>query len=232
MGGRERPTLVRRILGERYTPLLVTMLLMFAMHPIANAAPTVRWGINVLFFAMVLSLLIAVERHGKAFAVLFALGALSALASLVGEFDRSTLQVAISGLLHFAFAAVLGAWIFGDVIRSKDVTMDAVFGACCTYMLMGVGWANLYVFIEALTPGSFSLGAVSITADGQPVAEVLDQLQYFSFVTLTTLGYGDITPSTLVAKYLSASEAIAGQLYIAIIIARLVAMEIASRASR
>jgi hypothetical protein len=81
-------------------------------------------------------------------------------------------------------------------------------------------WAFVYLVLESLHPGSFAIG------EGQ--IEVGRRLYiYYSFVTITTLGYGDITPTTDLANSLSFLEAVTGQLYIAILIARLVGIQIA-----
>ncbi|MGD8521927.1 MAG: potassium channel family protein [Desulfobacterales bacterium] len=79
-----------------------------------------------------------------------------------------------------------------------------------TYLLIGIMWAGLYVVLEGISPGSFS--GLSETAD----------LLYFSFVTLTTLGYGDILPQTIIGKRLAFLEAATGGVYMAVIIAMIV----------
>ena len=85
-------------------------------------------------------------------------------------------------------------------------------------MLFGVLWAHAYHIVAILQPGSFR-GPTDGLAN-------LPGWAYYSYVTLTTVGYGDITPASQVARTLSVGEALAGQLYLAVLIARLVAMEI------
>ena len=93
--------------------------------------------------------------------------------------------------------------------------------------MIGVGWVLAYSAVEALQPGAFLV-------NGRPLIELHEQLQiryaeliYFSFVTLTTLGYGDIVPTTPQARAVADAEAILGQLYIAIFVARLVGLHLA-----
>jgi hypothetical protein len=85
-------------------------------------------------------------------------------------------------------------------------------------------WAHVFSIVEILTPGSFAYTAIEAEAtDGpEPIRDQTDRFTYFSFVTLTTLGYGDMTPLNRPARNLTALEAIFGQLYLAVLIARLV----------
>ena len=88
------------------------------------------------------------------------------------------------------------------------------------FLLLGLCWAFIYALIEVLNPGSFSVA--SITTAGSSSAYT-----YFSFVTLTTLGYGDISPVAQVARSFAILEAITGQMYLAVLVARLVGTQIA-----
>ena len=85
-------------------------------------------------------------------------------------------------------------------------------------------WADVFSIIENVSPGSFADNSIEADAASGPelMRDRSDRFTYFSFVTLTTLGYGDITPLTRPAKNLVVLEAIFGQLYLAVLIARLV----------
>ncbi|HSF04809.1 MAG TPA: potassium channel family protein [Methylomirabilota bacterium] len=115
------------------------------------------------------------------------------------------------------------------VLRDSEVTMDRIFAAIVAYMLVGLGFAAAYQAIIALAPESFALPAAP---DGTGAAELVEvQLIYFSFVTLATLGYGDITPRLPLAQMLAVVEAITGQFYVAVVIAWLVSTYAARRRS-
>jgi hypothetical protein len=109
--------------------------------------------------------------------------------------------------------------LLSQVFRDGPVTAARIQGAIAVYLLFGIGWAQCYDITEFLRPGSFH------TASGhfQP-----GDWFYYSYVTLSTLGYGDITAVRPVARTLSVTEALTGQLYLAVLIARLVAMEVVS----
>lgn len=105
------------------------------------------------------------------------------------------------------------------LLKQGQVTGETLWAAINVYMLLGLMFAFLYGAVFSLAPGAFS-GGVLENADG----EVTKSMVYFSFVTMTTLGYGDITPSIQPAATLAYVQALIGQLYVAILIARLVSM--------
>jgi Ion channel len=115
---------------------------------------------------------------------------------------------------------LLLAVVLGQTLRSGPVTHHRIQGAVAAYLLLGVIWAHAYSLIALLRPGAFS-GPIS-PADG-PRAWL-----YFSFVTLTTVGYGDVLPVHPAARSLAVLEAVVGPLYLAILIARLVSLAVAS----
>jgi hypothetical protein len=117
-----------------------------------------------------------------------------------------------------AFLLLLAWVVLRDVLNQREVTGDTLAGAACGYLILGVLWAGFYAMLETLKPGSIVLPEV-VKAD-----ESSTWFTYFSFVTITTLGYGDITPVTTSAGMLAAIEALVGQLYIAVLIARLVGL--------
>jgi voltage-gated potassium channel Kch len=111
--------------------------------------------------------------------------------------------------------------VLTQVFRQGPITFHRIQGAIAAYLLLGLAWANAYDLIELARPG-----ALRFPEGGGPTPI---RLVYFSFVTLTTVGYGDITPIHPAARSLAIAEALVGQLFPAILIGRLVSMEIASR---
>jgi hypothetical protein len=144
------------------------------------------------------------------------------LGLIVDVWPNRSLAAFDSGLVVI-YLGLLLAVVSVQVFRSGPVTAHRICGAVVVYLLLGVMWAFLYNLLVFLDPGAFQFPA-SISTN-QP--EVLRQgLNYFSFITLTTLGYGDITPVHPAAKLLVMYEALIGQLYPAIILARLVSLQI------
>jgi hypothetical protein len=127
-------------------------------------------------------------------------------------------------LAGFAFEAGLclyvTAKIGATVFRDEEVTEDTLSGAICIYVFLGLAWTAIYALLEGHNPASFTFAAIP-----DPAHTILwDDLLYFSFTTLTTTGYGDITPATAQARSLTLLQHMVGVLYIAILMARLVAM--------
>jgi hypothetical protein len=121
------------------------------------------------------------------------------------------------GIVFFAF--MVGT-ILSFIFRQCDITLDVIYGAVVVYLLIAITWAYIFRVIEVLQPGSFTI----VQGLGE---EARFTFLYYSVVTITTLGYGDITPVTDVAKSFSALEAIVGQIYLMVLVARLVGTHIA-----
>ncbi|MDJ0958745.1 MAG: ion channel [Arenicellales bacterium] len=131
---------------------------------------------------------------------------------------------AVFGTAFFGFiASIMISHIF--FFRSK-VDVDLIYGAVSVYLLIGSAFTELYLVFALLNPDAFT--GFDATAD---IGTVARSLSFFSFVTLTTLGYGDITPVAHYARVLAYSEAIIGQLYLTILVARLVGTYIAQSRS-
>jgi hypothetical protein len=114
------------------------------------------------------------------------------------------------------------------VLSRRHVDADTVLGGICVYLLLAMIFMLLHGLAEHLSPGSYLAGGESI-GDWEAKAgrdAFIADLFYFSAVTMTTLGYGDIAPVTRVARFLSIAEAMIGQLYVAIFVARLVALQV------
>ncbi len=127
----------------------------------------------------------------------------------------------ISHVLTLVFLGMMAAVVLTQVYRAGPITVHRIVGAVAAYVLLGISWAEGYQLVALLTPRAF------VSSSGAPV--VAADLTYFSFVTLTTVGYGDITALSSIARSMALLEALTGQLFPAILIARLVSMEVARR---
>ena len=107
--------------------------------------------------------------------------------------------------------------VLAYVLRARVITRDQIYAGICMYLMFGYAFGAIFYLINILDPGSF--------ISNQPAGSAnTPDLMYFSFVTLATLGYGDITPGTNIARSLAVLEALAGMIYIAVFMARLVSM--------
>ena len=119
---------------------------------------------------------------------------------------------------------VMIALVGRQVLREGPITVHRIRGAMALYLLIGLLWAMAYDLVETLSPGSFKIGSST-------PGNSLGTLGYYSFTTLTTLGPGDVFPITHIARSLTVLEALVGQLFPAVLIARLVSMEVSYRQS-
>ena len=126
-------------------------------------------------------------------------------------------------LALIGFLTVAITFTLKQVAVGTDINANRLVGAVCVYLLLGVIWAMLYTLINVASPGSF--GGFSPTEDLGWDSEWL----YFSFVTMTTLGYGDILPVSATARSLAYMQAVVGQFYIAVLVAGLVGAYVSRR---
>ena len=112
--------------------------------------------------------------------------------------------------------------LFEHFFRQEEINREVIFGAMVVYLLMGLMWGYAYTLLEHLLPGSFTHPANITELD-------VTTFDYFSFVTMTTLGYGDIIPASEPAKAMVMTQTVTGQVYLAVLVARLVGINIAQR---
>ncbi len=146
---------------------------------------------------------------------------------LLGTPEFEEVRLAMSATFLIFTAAVVLQFLF----RQERVTADTILGGINVYLLLGIAYAVLHALVETVTPGSYTVGGVGVTELlAQAGSEGFSELVYFSFVTFTTLGYGDMVPANSISGMLSASEAVVGQLYVAIFVARLVSLQVSQAA--
>lgn len=174
----------------------------------------------LLLLAAILSL--CFEPHERIFALALGIpGIVSIVASnaLAGPLSDSVLVLGRICQVLFLFGAAIV--IVKSLFRHHKFTFDSVFGAVCGYLFLGLGWSVVFMLTESFRPGSFQVNEALLTAD-EPNLPLALLLSYFSFVTLTTVGFGDILPMTPSARTFALIEAITGQFYLAIVVAGLV----------
>jgi hypothetical protein len=148
--------------------------------------------------------------------------ALAISAKLCALLTSSHFWILWSEVATLAAILTISLTLLLQIFRSKGpVTRVSIQAAIAVYLLFGTAWANAYVIAMQHNPQSFH-GTVALSVSSP------DEWLYYSFVTLTTLGYGEITPQSQVARSLAVGEALTGQLYIAVLIGRLIGREMSS----
>ena len=219
-----------RIAKERGLALLFVSLLIFLVsYPLFETRETAALVLDVVFSIIMVSSTYVVSHQRKVLIATLVLGIPTFITWWGVRLVPST-AVDIAGL---AFSTVFFVFVIAVILRSMlsrgDVTVDVIFGAMSVYLLIGVTWTFIFAIVEISSPGSFDFGSLASEAIVSARHGELRFLSYFSLVTLSTLGYGDITPVTPLARSLASIEAVIGQLYIAVLVARLVGMHIAQR---
>ncbi len=208
---------------KRFTLLLIVLLALFLVQPVFSGNQKILTLLSDLVFSILIgttTYALSTRRQYMIFALLLGLPAII-LRWLYWIYLEQYLWVA-SYLLGISILLFCNFELFSFILQVKKVSQHTVNAAICIYLLLGVAWGMAYIVLETLAPGSFTLAELV----NKPQALIME-MQYYSIVTLTTLGYGDITPVTPWAKNLSALEAVIGQVYLTVLVARLVSLNAA-----
>ena len=184
--------------------------------------PTIRaLGITAILAIGIWSL----KGSGRLFHIAMAFAAIGAVLNLTDVVRPGATVYLMSNLATLAFLGLATAECFRQIATTNTIDANRITGAICVYFLLGVMWSVLYAVLEYVVPGSFAGLTAQDTSDWNP-----DWI-YYSFVTLTTLGYGDILPISFSARALAYMEAVVGQFYIAILVAGLVSAYMSEKQS-
>ena len=209
-----REALGRLFLGRCFY-LFVTLLVLVALAPFVEAQ---RWGLAIRYIVSTLVMLAAVAAVGRSivsFTFVLALAAPAVtfrwLAIQTGDSSYVDLALRLDAGVYAATIVLLLRYVFDREV----LTSDRLWGAAAAYLMIGVLWNFFYAIIDRF-------GAPAFAIRGKNEVMQLNDLLYFSFGTLTTSGFGDIVPVSRIAQTAAMVEGIVGQLFMAILIARLV----------
>lgn len=209
----------------RFRFLFAALMILVAVMPFLRPGAFGAGLLQVLFTLLLLSGLYAVGDGKRALVVAAVFAGPALVLAWAGRFTANTALGGIGALLLAGFLVFTATQILKFIVRARRVTSELIFGAVSVYLMMGVVGALLFAVLDLWSPGSLRMpgGAGSAVDDATQFSAVA----YYSFVTLTTLGYGDITPVSRLARSLSTMEAVTGQLYLAVLVARVVGLHIA-----
>lgn len=200
-------------------------MILVAVMPFLRAGALGGAILQVLFTLLLFSGLYAVSDGKRALAVAAVFAGPALVLAWVGRFTANTAVDGIEALLLAGFLVFTATQILKYIVRARRVTAELIFGAVSVYLMMGIGGAFLFAVLDLWSPGSLRMPSSAGSAVDD--ATRFSAVAYYSFVTLTTLGYGDITPVSRLARSLSTMEAVMGQLYLAVLVARVVGLQIA-----
>ena len=212
----------------RFSYLLISLILLLLLFPIVSEVFIERVIFDIFLSFVLLSAVYTVSRKKHVLTIALLLS-IPTFAGMWSTYVLKNIYLTLVGWsFAIAFFGFIGIIVLSDVLKAEKVTTDTIHASICVYLLIGVTWALLYSVMEGIRPGSFLIEHSQVIS----VSEYMPHFLYYSFVTLTTLGYGDITPLTPLAKTVSYMEAVTGQIYIAVLIARLVGLHIAHSMSK
>jgi len=210
------------LLKGRFIYLLVMILAMLVIAPLADEFFHLRVLMDIFWTAIFIAAVYAIS-HKKHHLIIGTLLALPMLGSI--WFSYLLQHTGLHVLGSICGAAFFGLAIFHILVfiyNQERVSKDLIVGAALVYMLMGLAWTFIIATVETLHPGSY---AMTQSASGQ----ITQAFVYYSFVTITTLGYGDIIPVTKLSRSLCIIEAVIGQLYLVVSVAWLVGMHVSQK---
>ena len=233
--------------ARRHTALLIAIIATFAVRPLIGDGRISLVVFSIALVVMLLAALYSIQidelmgereillRQRKRRSILGWAIALPAIVErLVLLSNPNPRLVLVSSILWFGFFAFVTWSQLRSLLRHRDVTGETISLSISVYLLMGLTWGLFYIFLHQVQPGAFSLGTppAESTELGAVQPKVFPIFIYFSLTTLATIGYGDITPLSLQARYAAVAEGITGQFYLAILVARLVGMHMSQTAPR
>ena len=201
------------------TILLATY--MFVLAPLQAMGLLAAHYFMIAFAPVLIAAIFVVARHSAAVAALLVSLALIVIATVLRLRQPSLLDIYLDAGAWLIIGLTLGFVVTRAVFARGRITFHRIIGAVLLYLNIGIIFMALFSLVDLLAPNAFSgLGAL------QDTLAIASKFIYFSFVTLTSVGYGDIVPVHPIARSLANIEAIIGQLYPATLLARLVTLEL------
>lgn len=201
--------LSRTVAERRFTLLLGALAGLLIAAPLFGETPRGHSELGLLFSVLVIGFVLAAER--------LRILALVLACVWFGYTWTGNGASVIADISLLALCIVTIDSVLAHALSARRVDTEVLAAAISAYVLMGIGWAVIFTMLETFSPGSLHL--TDHTGE-----DPWNTILYFSFATLTTLGYGDVAPLSLTARAWATIEAMGGTLYLAILIARLVSL--------
>ncbi|MGB5631513.1 MAG: ion channel [Waterburya sp.] len=209
----------KKSLANKYSQLLATIILLLVVAPILEGKAESLF-VAVVLFSTIIAIIRTLNLQKRfLFLLMILVGvafSLDIYTSFRADLERDKLLLLIINAFYSLFIAIALITINRAIFSVKKVNADTIKGGISVFFLIGMFWALLYTIVYYLDPNAFNQSLDTVS--------VFESMFYFSFTTLTTLGYGDITPVNSMAKILTNLEAVTGMLYPSIFIARLVGL--------
>lgn len=212
---------LQRLIGKRgigrFRPLLLAILLMIGLRPFLEVLIAISLITDICFIAIMVAGVYALSHEKWPLGIALSLAVVWVAIRIAQHFvELKGLGFLLDGLTGL-FVLQMLVMTVRHIRTETEVTADLLMGAICGYLLLGLVWSYAYKILELTHQHAFN--------GSEHFGDRMGAYIYYSFVTMTTVGFGDITPATNQARALSILEAVFGQLYLAITIARLVGLQ-------
>jgi voltage-gated potassium channel len=221
------------LLRHRFKLLLATLAMAILVGPVlldsvAETAPDLgRHVVFVLTLCMLLAGTVVVRGEHGSMVFTLILVAASVVVEAIAAYAWPRELALYNHGLRILFLAYIIVEVLKRLFHPETVTYDTLCASLCVYLLIGLLWMNLYVIVETHMPGSIALTDPAGQAAPSGEVERTVRMLYFSFTTLTSVGYGDIVPRTNLARMLAITEALVGQCYLLVMVSRMVGLHVA-----
>lgn len=219
--------------GEwRFTIVMVVLLSMICFLPLFEEISFSAEKFQAVLSLLMLFSVVALSYDSRQRYFALVLGVPTLVLSQIGFLFQGSVGkwgVVAGETLTMVFLFGATGLIVKTVMKGKTISVDSICGAVSGYLFLGMAWGRLFHLLERLHPGSFTGHLKMMDGYAHPLQQGQLLLSYFSFITLTSVGYGDITPTSSAAKSLSVIEAISGQFYMAAIVGSLVSVLVAEK---
>jgi len=212
-----------RVMGLRrfsMGQLLIALALLFFFVPFVEEIKGGDLIVSGLLSLVLLAGVLAVASRGRTLTVALLLAIPAVAGRWINHFQPHLVPPAIFLVAGIGLVAFVVVNLLRFVLRAPSVDVEVLCASISAYLMLGLIWTMAYWLVEQLTPGAFAFNTTTGTKETMEGFNAF----YFSFITLSTVGYGDITPVSKIARWLAAMEAMTGLLYVAVLIARLVSL--------
>ncbi|MFT3883754.1 MAG: ion channel [Gemmatales bacterium] len=217
---------------HRFTILLLTLIVFMLCTPLIIELVTEEYAVSgkvtilVISVGWVTAATFAVSTRRRTAIIAIVLMAVSLLLELFTTLLPTNLSFILFHLLRIVFLGFIVSQVFKHIFKPRLVTFDTISASLCIYLMLGAVWAHIYAIVEMVTPGSIAYVIPHVPEQKSTEIARSFHMLYFSFVTLSTVGYGDMVPTTTVARMFAVTEAISGQIYLLVMVSRLVGLQV------
>ena len=230
---------MRRLLGNianrdgaegalgRHSVMLASLVLLLVALPVGHMLFGRNTRFSLILTVVLISSVLVNSRQRWVFILALLVGIGAVLGIAVAEVSGSESLRITSQFLSLGLLGMTTLVMFISLLRAEQVSLDTIIGGICVYLLIALCFAVTFILMVDLSPGALVQGDQAIVRVAADPSAHATTLLYFSFVTITTLGYGDVRPHVEMAQTLAVAEAVIGQLYLTIFVARLIASYVA-----